>query len=92
MKPTIEFMKHIIEAFYQLEGNSCGGGLHIVTDDYNVEDHHIEWCISDERSVGEYAYRYTEDVQWLGNLLLQFTEEERYMILCGYIPEAEDYE
>ena len=27
------------------EFSSAGGGLHIVVDDYNLEDGHIDWCI-----------------------------------------------
>lgn len=83
MKPTIKLMQEIVQAFYSLPGNSCGGGLHIVVDDYNVEDDNILWCISDERNVGEYAEKYTQDVKWLGSLLLQYTEEERMQIVCG---------
>lgn len=35
-----------IRAFYSLNGNGTGGRLHIVLDDYNIEDSHIEYCIA----------------------------------------------
>lgn len=27
------------------ESNSVGGSLHIVLDDFNIEDSHVRWCI-----------------------------------------------
>lgn len=33
-----------IREFYKIPGNQCGGSLHIITDDFNIEDHHVTWC------------------------------------------------
>lgn len=36
---TIELIREIYKS------HPTGGELHIVLDDYNVEDYHIQWCI-----------------------------------------------
>ncbi len=43
LKPLVER----IRAFYELPDCSAGGPLHIVLDDTNVEDDHIEWCLNE---------------------------------------------
>lgn len=35
---------NLVDAYYALEGNICGGNLHIVLDDENLEDNHLQWC------------------------------------------------
>lgn len=40
-KITIELIKEIYKLY------PSGGALHIVLDDGNFEDHHIEWCLDD---------------------------------------------
>lgn len=34
----------LVDAVYA--GSGVGGNAHIVVDDYNVEDHHIDWCLT----------------------------------------------
>lgn len=34
----------LVEILYEDLGECCGGLLHIVLDDGNLEDHHILWC------------------------------------------------
>jgi hypothetical protein len=34
-----------IKEFYKKPDNICGGNLHIVLDDYNLEDHFVEFCL-----------------------------------------------
>lgn len=48
-----------------------GGNLHIVLEDGNLEDHHIEWCI--QNALDEMD----GDAAIIGNWLLKLTEEER---------------
>lgn len=45
----IETIRAYISCLYGLDdGNCCTGGLlHIVTDDGNLEDHHIKWCLDE---------------------------------------------
>jgi hypothetical protein len=78
-------MHKIINAFYDLAGNCTGGNLHIVTDDFNVETHHVEWCRDQARQKGD------QDGVFLAELLLQFTEAEREKIVC-YLPGFTDDE
>lgn len=55
MKKCKYYNKHLdtirayISCLYGLDdGNCCTGGLlHIVTDDGNLEDHHIKWCLDE---------------------------------------------
>lgn len=37
-------IKELVKIIYT-EYNCVGGALHIVLDDYNLEDHFIEWCL-----------------------------------------------
>lgn len=39
-------LKLATEAFYQIDGNQCGGALHLVLDDGNIEDEHIAFCLT----------------------------------------------
>jgi hypothetical protein len=61
----------LIDEFYKLPGNSTGGLLHIVLDDSNWEDEHIEFCREQARAAGD------ETAYWLTQLLLSFPFEER---------------
>ena len=71
MKPTVEFVRNIVEAYYKLPCNIVGGNLHIVVDDLNLEDSSILQCM-------EKALKKADvDTLFLGNLLLQFSEEDR---------------
>lgn len=74
-RPTIAFMRGIIGAFYELPGNTCGGSLHIVLDDFNTEDEHVEWCRNHAQEKGDV------DGVYLAELLQKFTEQERNEIL-----------
>lgn len=40
--------------YISLDGNSCGGSLHIWTDDDNVDDEHLEYCL--EYALGKQDY------------------------------------
>ena len=44
--PTPEIIEaaRLIEALYDI--NPVGGRAHTVTDDFNVEDEHIDWCLN----------------------------------------------
>lgn len=41
---AIDNLKHLLSVVYHY--NSVGGTGHIVFDDFNVEDQHIEWCLN----------------------------------------------
>jgi hypothetical protein len=62
---------------------SAGGAMHVVTDDANVEDSHVAWCI-------DHAYKYRgsdspEDHAIeiaVGILMLDLDEDERWTALA----------
>ena len=74
-KPSIPFMKKIVEEFYNLNGNCVGGNLHIVLDDINVGDDTILWCL--DRCIVQSDL----DGAFLCELLLQYTEDQREEIV-----------
>jgi len=51
-----------------------GGALHIVLDDGNIEDEHIEWCIKEAKIAGD------KEAVELGEALLTLTIKQRYEI------------
>lgn len=61
-----------------------GGALHIVLDDWNVEDSHIKWCLGQLdflESKGELEEDMKSKYEEIGNLLLTFCEFDRLRIL-----------
>ena len=44
-KPTVPEVLPLVEAYYSIPGHSCGGSLHIVLDDDNCDDSHVEFCL-----------------------------------------------
>lgn len=62
----------LLDAYNDLE--PAGGSLHVVIDDGNLEDHFVESCI-------EYARKNNDHYGIIiGELLLEFTVEERDML------------
>lgn len=45
-KSTIPQVLPLLQAYYEMEGNSLGGSLHVVLDDGNVDDGTVEFCHS----------------------------------------------
>ena len=41
----LETIRSYIGCLYRLEDCGCGGLLHILLDDDNIEDNHIVWCL-----------------------------------------------
>lgn len=72
LKPVINesSIKKLIQAYYAMPNNGCGGNLHIVLDDGNIEHHFIKWCKGqcekDNDPFGEF----------LAEALLLFTEDQ----------------
>lgn len=58
-------------AFYAIAGNGVGGNLHIVLDDYNLENSHVRSCIEQARDCGDLAG------EMLGWLLLGASKSQR---------------
>lgn len=47
MKPKLQAIVIMIHALYEMDGCSCGGICHIVTDDDNFDDHSLNVVISE---------------------------------------------
>ncbi len=43
--PEVRRVARMVADFYALPGCNVGGPLHIVIDDYNLEDQILDWCI-----------------------------------------------
>lgn len=64
-------LNEMIKDYYSLPGNICGGLLHIVLDDDNIEDQHLHWCAGLTHGKNDYA---GNDI---ASLLLRMTMEQR---------------
>lgn len=42
---NVAYVNKLVRLLYDDLGEGCGGLLHIVLDDGNIEDNHIQWCI-----------------------------------------------
>lgn len=74
----------LIKDLYEQDGCGVGGYAHIVTDDWNLEDGNIDWCIT-EAEKGEYEHISEEGRQACINTLKclkELTEDERYSALA----------
>ena len=45
MKPTVPEVLPLAITYYAKPGNGAGGNLHIVLDDDNIDDEHIQFCL-----------------------------------------------
>lgn len=57
-----------------MEANPTGGNLHIVMEDGNLEDHHIQWCLTNALDEGD------GEAAVLAHWLLKQSEEDREYI------------
>lgn len=79
-KKALELVKNL----YEQDGCGVGGYAHIVTDDWNLEDWNIDWCIL-EAEKGEYEDILEEGRQACINtlkFLRELTEDERYSVMA----------
>lgn len=73
-KINIDQILPIILFYYTLPLNGAGGSLHIVLDDGNVDDGHIEYCIKRANEKGD------ELGVYLGKALLTMSKTQRRKI------------
>lgn len=70
-KPTIPEVLPLVRAYYAKPGNSVGGSLHIVLEDYNVADSNVEWCRTNAWEKGD------KDGVALAEMLLLMSRTQR---------------
>lgn len=70
-KPTVPEVLPLVRALYRSEHGRVGGCFHIVLDDYNVEDHHVSWCLDNARE------RSCQPCTELGELLVRMSRTQR---------------
>lgn len=78
---TMTKIEQIIEAareYYSVPGNEVGGNLHIVLDDGNINNRHIEWCINEASKQGD------EKGVALGKMLLDCSITQRKKVIKNY--------
>ena len=83
-KPKIETIRALISCLYELDGCCTGGIAHIVVDDNNYEDHHLQFVI-DECNKEENKDR--EEVglaKLICEELLKLSIQERALLYSGY--------
>lgn len=68
IKPPLPQVRMLIDAYYALPGNGCGGELHVVLDDGNYERDSIRFCIASAARV---------ESRWLGHVLLMLSGSQR---------------
>lgn len=78
-KITVPQLIEECKKYYSLPGNSVGGSLHIVLDDENIQDEHIEYCIKYAEECGD-----AEGVR-LGKLLLKASMTQRKQLVKSSI-------
>lgn len=71
----------LVKVYYSKTGNSCGGSLHIVLDDENIEDSHVSWCAGYACGKGD------EEGHDIASLMELMTIEQRERVVSNY----EDY-
>lgn len=70
-KPTVPGVLPLVRAYCAKPGNGVGGSLHIVLEDQNVDDSHVEFCRKWAAERGD-----TEGVA-LAETLLRMTKTQR---------------
>lgn len=71
MKPTVPDVRRMAEAYYAKDGNACGGALHIVLDDGNVDDDDVQFCLATARE------QHDQDGVTLAEQFLQMSRTQR---------------
>jgi hypothetical protein len=74
----------LYDALYAFKNCSCGGNLHILTDDCNVSDNDITWLETHLNSVTNETPRAQMAVERaILDLFKEFSEHDRLFILYG---------
>ena len=75
----------LAQMIYRTPGGECGGPLHIVLDDGNIETEHIQWCID---HIDDKGYEVSEELKALclecADVMLQLSERDRCKVYTKY--------
>jgi hypothetical protein len=75
----------MINKLYSLPDGFTGGPIHVVTDDWNVEDENVQGClfqIDEDLTNGVWSRLTCELARRIGELLLPLTEDQRSAVLA----------
>lgn len=97
--PEIDRAAALVRRLYDLPEGAAGGNLHIVTDDWNLEDEHVLWCRDQvvriaSGKVEEFDFTDPQQIaveRELIDLLMPMTEAQRGTVLAleaGYLDES----
>ena len=91
-KPKCEVISMLIHLLYELDGCSCGGLCHIVTDDNNIHDDDLEFVIDYCKQDENKDCIDKEISSLICSLMLELTFEQRVVLLevhkfYGYVNE-----
>ena len=76
----VEYVGKLVKLLYEDLGECCGGLLHIVVDDGNLEDEHIQFCI-DECNKEENLNRSDRYICLeIAHKMLKMNEHERRLV------------
>lgn len=78
---SLDVVDRLVEEFYEMPDNVCGGHLHVVLDDSNWSDETIEWCRT-QAEHGSGWYPRSGPAVALASLLLELTPIERMSLAC----------
>ncbi len=81
-KPTVPQVLPLVREFLAMPGNGIGGQLHIVLDEGNVNDEHVDMCIAQARDTSDHC------AQALGWVLRRMSKTQRRklsaLVVAGY--------
>jgi hypothetical protein len=72
-----------VRALYEI--NAVGGAMHIVTDDWNIEDHSLEFCSKEIEAGDHWSFKDAgarEAAKLVCDLMSPMTEDERASVLA----------
>lgn len=82
-RPTVPELIPMVRKYYQKDGNSVGGNLHLVLEDKNVGDGNILFCINEAQKTGDV------DGEQIAHLLLRMTKTQRLKLAGTFWREKE---
>jgi len=86
MNPKIQKIRELTQALYEEPGKGTGCCLHIVTDDGNIEDSHVNLCVCQAEEKGH------TDCLALAKMYRKLTVDARAVVLnMAWCPKCEDY-